>query len=129
MYKRQLGELGYYGVRIPEHLFYYRQHSGTSMRNVMEQRGLNKEAAAMIRSLHEQTYASFESKLSWATIDNRSAVGKDPVRLRYTGSKENLISYQGKISKKQYNVSAHKPYIWVEAVDVEEMLKLHFERT
>jgi len=123
-----LGELGYYGVRIPEHLFYYRQHSGTSMRNVMEQRGLNKEAAAMIRSLHEQTYASFESKLSWATIDNRSAVGKDPVRLRYTGSKENLISYQGKISKKQYNVSAHKPYIWVEAVDVEEMLKLHFER-
>ena len=120
-----LGEAGCYGVRIPEHLFYYRQHDGTSMRDVMEAKGLNKEAVATIKRLHPDSYNPEIKPIVKVT---KNVPKEGLVQLRYTGKKEHNISLRGKVSRKQFNVSLKNPYISVPSEDVNEFLRLHFER-
>lgn len=127
-----IGEEGYYGIRIPEPLFYYRQHPGTSMRNIMEadDKAKAKEAKAIIRKIHKTTYMRYENRppLSSQEKVKEESPSNGPIRLRYVGKKEHTISYRGKASRKQYNVSLHKPFIMVVQEDVSELLKMHFAR-
>ena len=112
-----LGEEGIRGVRIPEHLFYYRQRED-SMRNKMSDDD-KKESRRIIQGLHPKSYKSTTTppKPAPQTVQ---ADGK--VRLKYTGEQEATVSYRG------YQVSALMPYVFVSPDRVDELLRVHFER-
>lgn len=142
-----IGERGYFGVRIPECLFYYRQHAGTSMRDIIQanEGAKAKEAKAIIQRLHQATYAKEErpspspqevkaaAQLRRRPLDSflaqlpeeepkRSLT--EPVKLKYTGKKEWGVSYT--ILGKRYDVSISEPFITVPPKHAERLLKLHF---
>lgn len=120
-----IGERGYFGVRIPEYLFYYRQHAGTSMRDIMQANdgAKAKEAKTIIQKLHQATYMSDESRYPLPQ-EVKEKPKKEMVRLRYVGKKEWGVSYS--VSGKRYDVSVHKPFITVPQADVAKLLRLHF---
>ncbi len=115
-----LGEKGYHGVRIPEHLFYYRQHDGTSMRDKMQDSGKNKEAKAIIRELHRETYMGYETLVAPPSTEKVTKPAR--VKLRYTGKKDAMVTYRG------FQVSAQRPFIFVPPDKVGELLRVHFVR-
>lgn len=127
-----LGEQGCYGIRIREFLFYYRQHAGTSMRDTMQADGKAKakDAKALIKEIHEITYMSYESQyplnLQKEVKEEEVLPDNSPIKLKYIGKKEHTISYWGKVSRRQYEASLHKPFIWAEPADVPGLLKLYF---
>ncbi|MBC8275795.1 MAG: glycosyltransferase [Chloroflexi bacterium] len=124
-----LGEKGYYGVRIPEHLFYYRQHGGTSMRDKMQNGSKNKEAKQIIRELHRETYMSYESQQKTISLPVKKVEPQpeELVKLRYTGKKEAMVTYKVP-GRRAFQVSTQQPFIFVPSERVGEMLRLHFER-
>lgn len=142
-----IGERGYFGVRIPEYLFYYRQHAGTSMRDVIQAGGgaKAKEAKAIIQKLHEAAYAKDElpspspqevkaAARSWPQRmehflgrelgEESAGPASAPVRLKYTGKKEWGVSYT--ILGKRYDVSIKDPILTVPPEHAKKLLKLHF---
>lgn len=116
-----IGETGCFGVRIPEYLFYYRQHAGTSMRDMMQinDRAKAKEAKAIIQRLHRATYMGKP-----APQEVKEKPRKGPVKLRYTGKKEWTVSYV--VSGRRYDVSINEPFITVPPEHAAKLLKLHF---
>lgn len=119
-----IGEVGYFGARIPEHLFYYRQHVGDSMRDIMQANdGVKaKEAKTVIQKLHQATYMN-EPRLPMPQ-EVKEKPKKEPVRLKYIGRKEWPVSYT--ILGRRYDVSISKPFIMVPPEHAEKLLKLHF---
>jgi hypothetical protein len=129
----RLGALGYCGVRIPEPLFYYRQHDdGRSMRDQMLGDGRRRAEAKAL--LVQRNLALFRGerpmgccgakntsapvvRLSQAELDlvlsaagaGTSAPvdspGQQVVQIRYTGNKSAPVDFLG------YRVSKNHPYV------------------
>lgn len=132
-----LGELGICGVRVPEPLFYYRQHSNNQMRYG----AVNNKAALqeVIRQLHPRTVrgdfpmgccggggrapAAVPSPTRTVAVNaTNGASGGIPVR--YVGGQTAPVVWRGQKTGYPYEFGLASPLNYVHPDDVEAFLRL-----